>query len=101
MIVQIVRRWSRSWRPSPRHGTLQQCRELDEVGYSAACAELLAAQYGAPQMRWRLSTVTRPWIDQEPGPRRRYAPGRRRSCRRSEEHTSELQSHVNLVCRLL
>src|SRR5690242_21456878 len=22
-------------------------------------------------------------------------------CRRSEEHTSELQSHVNLVCRLL
>src|SRR5690242_21529257 len=29
--------------------------------------------------------------------------GRLRSClkRRSEEHTSELQSHVNLVCRLL
>src|SRR5690242_21725786 len=27
---------------------------------------------------------------------------RARSCaRRSEEHTSELQSHVNLVCRLL
>src|SRR5438477_13202314 len=24
-----------------------------------------------------------------------------RSCWRSEEHTSELQSHVNLVCRLL
>src|SRR4051812_49666366 len=23
------------------------------------------------------------------------------SCARSEEHTSELQSHVNLVCRLL
>src|SRR5260370_4981372 len=23
------------------------------------------------------------------------------SCRRSEEHTSELQSHLNLVCRLL
>src|SRR6267142_2992963 len=23
------------------------------------------------------------------------------SCSRSEEHTSELQSHVNLVCRLL
>src|SRR4051812_49981080 len=26
---------------------------------------------------------------------------RRRVRRRSEEHTSELQSHVNLVCRLL
>src|SRR4051812_49523901 len=25
----------------------------------------------------------------------------RRSTKRSEEHTSELQSHVNLVCRLL
>src|SRR4051812_49436907 len=46
-------------------------------------------------------------------PRRRTASFRRwRSCRstasrsafsstRSEEHTSELQSHVNLVCRLL
>lgn len=30
---------------------------LDEVGYSAACAELLAAQYGAPQMRWRLIII--------------------------------------------
>src|SRR5260370_9269245 len=27
--------------------------------------------------------------------------GRRRGLRRSEEHTSELQSHLNLVCRLL
>src|SRR6266480_6034458 len=26
---------------------------------------------------------------------------RRRAWKRSEEHTSELQSHVNLVCRLL
>src|SRR4051812_49592592 len=28
-------------------------------------------------------------------------PPKRRACHRSEEHTSELQSHVNLVCRLL
>src|SRR5260370_8474447 len=27
--------------------------------------------------------------------------GRSRPSRRSEEHTSELQSHLNLVCRLL
>ncbi len=26
-------------------------------GYEAACAELLAAQYGAPQMRWRLIII--------------------------------------------
>src|SRR2546430_4245484 len=29
------------------------------------------------------------------------APGRRECARRSEEHTSELQSQSNLVCRLL
>src|SRR6266566_8028870 len=29
------------------------------------------------------------------------APSRRRPCPRSEEHTSELQSPCNLVCRLL
>src|SRR5690242_20989338 len=35
-------------------------------------------------------------------PRQGEAKGRsRRNCLRSEEHTSELQSHVNLVCRLL
>src|SRR5260370_9089574 len=34
----------------------------------------------------------------------RISRGRSRACRagpRSEEHTSELQSHLNLVCRLL
>src|SRR5690242_21432553 len=36
--------------------------------------------------------------DRPPSRRRRTAPST--GCR-SEEHTSELQSHVNLVCRLL
>jgi DNA (cytosine-5)-methyltransferase 1 len=30
---------------------------LSAEGYEAACAELLAAQYGAPQMRWRLIVI--------------------------------------------
>lgn len=30
---------------------------LKAEGYQAACAELLAAQYGAPQMRWRLVII--------------------------------------------
>lgn len=30
---------------------------LKDLGYNAACAELLAAQYGAAQMRWRLVIV--------------------------------------------
>src|SRR4051812_49499432 len=34
-------------------------------------------------------------------PHRQHAEDRRVLLARSEEHTSELQSHVNLVCRLL
>src|SRR4051812_49797710 len=50
--------------------------------------------------------VHRPGHPQAPVPRaqpaiRRHAPALRRGHVRSEEHTSELQSHVNLVCRLL
>ena len=30
---------------------------LANAGYHASCAELLAAQYGAPQMRWRLVVI--------------------------------------------
>ena len=30
---------------------------LDECGYNTGCAELLAAQYGVPQMRWRLVVI--------------------------------------------
>src|SRR5947207_10855870 len=36
-----------------------------------------------------------------PAPRRNRTPPRRGSAPRSEEHTSELQSHSDLVCRLL
>jgi|HubBroStandDraft_1064217.scaffolds.fasta_scaffold18418_2 DNA (cytosine-5)-methyltransferase 1 len=35
--------------------TILEC--LTAQGYQAACAELLAAQYGAPQMRWRLIII--------------------------------------------
>src|SRR5207237_8530562 len=35
------------------------------------------------------------------GPRVPAEPSSRRRAARSEEHTSELQSHLNLVCRLL
>src|SRR5690242_21006914 len=47
----------------------------------------------------RLGAARRP----RPRPGRRLRPARQRHPHRarSEEHTSELQSHVNLVCRLL
>src|SRR5260221_8852690 len=52
------------------------------------------------------SPASAPWrspADPRP-PRRSRTPWRGRRCRprsRSEEHTSELQSHSDLVCRLL
>src|SRR6266480_7800254 len=49
----------------------------------------------------RLATSARPSRTDSVAPLRTYrSPGVPRSPR-SEEHTSELQSHVNLVCRLL
>lgn len=32
-------------------------QSFDEAGYDAACAELVAAQYGVPQLRWRMVFV--------------------------------------------
>src|SRR5690242_21239746 len=51
----------------------------------------------AGRSRWLLLPPTRPRPRRTPPPTAREpAPPQR-----SEEHTSELQSHVNLVCRLL
>src|SRR5271165_7405208 len=48
------------------------------------------------------TTLFRPGPSRRPEPRRRpRRPPQSRPRRRSEEHTSELQSRENLVCRLL
>src|SRR2546430_12536361 len=53
--------------------------------------------FRSPQV---LAQDRRPQADQDrPGPRRTHGP--LQSPARSEEHTSELQSQSNLVCRLL
>src|SRR5437868_10558210 len=50
---------------------------------------------------WRVSRRTGLWLTGE-APRRAPSGSRRRCARlRSEEHTSELQSRFDLVCRLL
>src|SRR2546422_1290307 len=52
------------------------------------------------QEEWDAGTVQRQWATHcDPGPQRQcdHDPARRRS----EEHTSELQSRLHLVCRLL
>src|SRR2546427_8172391 len=46
------------------------------------------------------SSCSRRWLGSNP-PTRRRSTTLRTSSRRSEEHTSELQSQSNLVCRLL
>src|SRR5438034_8409700 len=49
-----------------------------------------------------ISRRSRGAFSESAAPRRRLQPGRLASgWRRSEEHTSELQSHSDLVCRLL
>src|SRR6201990_3737666 len=47
------------------------------------------------------TTLFRSRLGLAPGLVRQSRPNVRRPRLRSEEHTSELQSHVNLVCRLL
>src|SRR3989344_7903520 len=55
-----------------------------------------AAKYiTAPVARMRIIVEVFGWM------RRRILGSARIVMKRSEEHTSELQSHVNLVCRLL
>src|SRR5207237_2619703 len=50
----------------------------------------------SPSLSTRRATVARcTWTGKTP------APAQLLKKRRSEEHTSELQSHLNLVCRLL
>src|SRR5260370_10083395 len=63
---------------------------------------------GGPDERQVHDASAHPWRGPHPlqGPRRRVRPHRpvlpaSADEHRSEEHTSELQSHLNLVCRLL
>src|SRR2546427_1563382 len=49
---------------------------------------------------WRATTCSKAWRQRALRPSE-GASSASRSCMRSEEHTSELQSQSNLVCRLL
>src|SRR5260370_5633532 len=56
---------------------------------------LFRSRSSAPRYSWHIS---RPRLGRSSSP---WGSGGRRTAARSEEHTSELQSHLNLVCRLL
>src|SRR3989454_3867721 len=62
-------------------------------GYQAAATEVERASAGNMKRTWT-EWHMRDWLDPREGEGREFL-------RRSEEHTSELQSPCNLVCRLL
>src|SRR5690242_17109115 len=80
---------------------------LSDVGISLATIGLLSEL----TLAYKFKFVWAPFLDRYDPPLFGQALGRRRGwiivaqlgvmATRSEEHTSELQSHVNLVCRLL
>src|SRR5260370_8210525 len=80
----------------PPRSTLFPYTTLFRSSWSAGSpiAVLLGGIHAVQSNRWRTSHVCQPV-------RRSDRTCRASSIRRSEEHTSELQSHLNLVCRLL
>src|SRR6476646_9368975 len=77
----------------------------------SSATPLRSATSGSPTPRWKRSSLPRSARHETqvrnagtPLPAASFHPldrGHRRGRRRSEEHTSELQSHSDLVCRLL
>src|SRR5215213_4617633 len=65
--------------------------------YTLSLHDALPISAAPPPPRSRAAPTGRRRIPARPSP----APRRRRRATRSEEHTSELQSLTNLVCRLL
>src|SRR5260370_23392991 len=94
-------------------GLLTRNARGNAPSHAAACRSAARPTRPASAARLRLprrlrcsSRVAPGTPDRWPSPARsatpQWAPARnRRSVLRSEEHTSELQSHLNLVCRLL
>src|SRR5260370_27354367 len=79
------------------------CLAGTRSSWSARISELASSVSSSYRGTCRrvLMTPTLPLLTSLMTISRRYRPGRRGTAFRSEEHTSELQSHLNLVCRLL
>src|SRR5882762_5425232 len=87
----------------------QTCHSRHRIGSSSPAGRRWRSPRSTAGSSRRRRTAIPSASSSSPRSRRRAAVpcGRRRGCRcassgtRSEEHTSELQSHLNLVCRLL
>src|SRR5260370_9577333 len=75
--------------------TLFRSRRAEEKGPRRDSGAARDVTGGLPWHCRRACRAHGAWRDDEPRGGRRAGDGR------SEEHTSELQSHLNLVCRLL
>src|SRR5690606_40399170 len=101
--VQPVADWRRGWRVihEPYTGAWQKNDELkrgDLTCYPAlyACLNRISQDIGKLPFSLRRRGSNGIWVESE---NPAYSPVLRKP--RSEEHTSELQSRENLVCRLL
>src|SRR5204863_10134869 len=86
-----------SWSADPPDLHSFPTRRSSDLGVLSRARRVCRARSGGdvpPQLQ-QLSYV------RARAPRRTRSEGRHRSARRSEEHTSELQSRRDLVCRLL
>src|SRR2546430_2120262 len=76
---------------APAHRSAPRREDWAGPGPQTTCCSRRRPASPVPSWRCRCRRGFRRPADQRPG----------RQCRRSEEHTSELQSQSNLVCRLL
>src|SRR5438477_9777739 len=74
-----------------------RCVLAKEVAWKAACTCTLAPTGNVPKLQVTVPAFSTPPLSAEI----KLAPFGTVALNRSEEHTSELQSHVNIVCRLL
>src|SRR5207237_3556133 len=75
----------RSGRPTPPEKSVSPVRTNQGSAARVLSVTRIETLSGVCPGVWRIESMTLP----------------RSCCSRSEEHTSELQSHLNLVCRLL
>src|SRR5207302_6173361 len=93
-------------RPPPTHTlfpytTLFRSRQAERRSQGTCRTRPQAGQAGRRRREGRTGRADRQHLSGVPRPRRRTEARGHRADHRSEEHTSELQSRENLVCRLL
>src|SRR5699024_12713294 len=77
------------------HSNRRQCIVLSRIGVSRLASVTFKCKDGRVGPNWNVIVSSFDWLA------RQFDEGAIKSTERSEEHTSELQSRFDLVCRLL